>query len=176
MRSFNTQVDQGGGMYSIKNFIFPVIWLLFSITMVAVGSIYSDCSLGVLLYLKIAGGIMTGISMLSVILITTSGNCCRNEVCRYLMSVFMGASCLGVMIWGSVVVFGPYNTWTYDPTNSTQFNTTSQLKFNTTDSNSETYCNFTPYMLAFVFLIIQWVISTLLLPKAFIYLFQIPFL
>ena len=50
--------------------------------------------------------------------------------------VIMELACL---IWGSVVVFGAYNDWTYEK------------------PRSENYCEYTPMMLAFVTLIIKWV-------------------
>jgi len=46
---------------------------------------------------------------------------------------------LGLAIWGSVVVFGAYSTWTYE------------------GAVGETYCDYTCFMFAFVLLILRWV-------------------
>lgn len=47
----------------------------------------------------------------------------------------------GVLIYGSIVVFGEYRTWDY------------------TDQSSDKFCNYTPFMLAFVTLILSWVLQ-----------------
>ena len=138
----------GVSVYSVKCFILPAIWLLIGISMVAVGENYTDCSLGILFYLKITGGVMIGFAVLSAILIYSSSNYGLNEGCSYCMATFMLGTCLGLTIWGSTVVFRSYGTWTYDPK----------------ASNSELHCNFMPYTLAFAFLVIQWIIFILLMP------------
>ena len=53
--------------------------------------------------------------------------------------VVTGLAQFGVLIWASVVVFGAYKTWDYE------------------DKSSENFCEYTPFMLAFVILIIKWV-------------------
>merc|ERR1711963_1071617 len=45
----------------------------------------------------------------------------------------------GLAIWGSVVVFGAYSTWTYE------------------EAVDETFCDYTCFMFAFVLLILRWV-------------------
>ena len=47
---------------------------------------------------------------------------------------------LGVLIWGSVVVFGSYGDWTYDES----------------EKKSDVYCAYTAYMCPFVIMIIKW--------------------
>ena len=49
---------------------------------------------------------------------------------------------LSCIIWGSVVVFGAYKDWTYD-----------------VEKYGDNFCEYTPMMFAFVFLIIKWVRS-----------------
>ena len=49
-----------------------------------------------------------------------------------------------MLIWGSVVVFGAYSTWTYN-----------YDKYNPEENN---FCEYTPMMTAFVILILKWVI------------------
>ena len=45
-----------------------------------------------------------------------------------------------ILIWGTIVVCGKWSTWTYDP---------SDMEPN--------YCPYTPMMIAFIFIIIEWV-------------------
>ena len=135
-------------MYSLKDYILLAIWLLLSIIMVKVGESYSDCNLGVLFYLKIAGGIMAVFSTLSAILVYASSKGAHNESVSCSASAFMAATCFGLTIWGSIVIFGALGTWTYDPK----------------ESNSEMYCNAIVYVLAFGLLVIQWIIFILLMP------------
>merc|ERR1712029_472975 len=47
-----------------------------------------------------------------------------------------------MLIWGSVVVFGAYSTWTYDEA----------------DVAMEEYCAYTPYMTAFIILLLKWIL------------------
>jgi len=54
-----------------------------------------------------------------------------------------------ILIWGSVVVFGNYSEWTDDET-----------KRDDGDDATE-YCHYTPFMFAFVLLIIRWVLIAL---------------
>ena len=54
-----------------------------------------------------------------------------------------------ILVWGSVVVFGPYAEWTDDV-----------AKRNIPDDGME-YCHYTPFMFAFVLLIIRWVLIAL---------------
>merc|ERR1712020_248565 len=51
-----------------------------------------------------------------------------------------------MMIWGSVVVFGAWATWTDDYNEYIQ------------DVNNKNYCAYTPMMTAFVILILKWVL------------------
>ena len=45
-----------------------------------------------------------------------------------------------LLIWGSVVVFGAYQDWTYD-----------------VEKYGDNFCEYTPMMFAFVILILKWV-------------------
>ena len=51
------------------------------------------------------------------------------------------------MIWGSIVVFGAYDSWSYDESH----------KYKNDDEYS--YCPCTPFMTAFILLILEWVLK-----------------
>ena len=59
----------------------------------------------------------------------------RVAACSYMFVEFV------LLIWGSVVVFGAWATWTYDES----------------DAEEPTYCPYRPMMFAFVLLILKWV-------------------
>ena len=126
---------------------YSIICLFFNLSIVIVGSIYSDCNLGIILWLKVSGGISIGLNLLLII-----WDCdeIRHRDPAYCLRLFEDAfvivTTLSILIWGSVVTFVPYSTWTYD----------SNCK---EDPN---YCNYTPYTLAFVVLLKDWIIIAVL--------------
>mgnify|MGYP003307644164 CR=1 FL=1 len=108
-------------------------------TMVVVGSIYSDCKLGVLLWLKAGGGIMLSMSILAILWICFASD--KTDKYKNCLTALVKLPLLGVIIWGSIVTFGSYSSWTYE------------LK------SSDDYCEHTPYMFAFIVLIVSWILS-----------------
>merc|ERR1712223_528193 len=71
--------------------------------------------------------------------------CKCNDKSLKLMTVLFSIAQLGIIIWGSVEVFGKYNDVIYGD-------------FIYKSPISPIYCNRTAYMFAFVLLIIQWVL------------------
>ena len=119
--------------------------LALSIVRIVVGSTYSDCYLGILLWLRISGGVEIGVSILSILV-----NCCRpskdadqEDNCSFFLNVTRGAIVLSMSIWGSVITFSIYSYWQY------------------WDKDHYGYCNYTLYMSIFVGLIIYWTILAL---------------
>ena len=118
------------------------IGLAMSIAMTVVGSTYSDCNLYVLLWLKVSGGVGIGINILSILM-----SCCRcsrnngqQDPFTSCLNIIIACTALSLVIWGSAVTFGPYSSWTYDHE----------------DIHEPTYCNYAPYMFAFVTLVVFW--------------------
>jgi hypothetical protein len=92
--------------------------------MLVIGIQYSDYCNNAALYLAVAGTLgFFSAAVMSVI---------PNRLCL----VFWFAR-LGVLIWGSVVVFGSYGSWTYEDPNSSQF------------------CHPVPFTFAFVIILIS---------------------
>ena len=118
--------------------------LYVNVAMVLVGSSYSDCNLYVLLWLEISGGVGVGTSILLIIM-----NGCRcpcfdeqqEDSLNFWLRVMIGFTHISMMIWGSVVTFGPYWSWIY----------------NSQYIDDPNYCNYTPYMLAYVVLNMFWI-------------------
>ena len=122
----------------------------FYVTFISVGASYTeqeDCKLPVLCYLKVVGGIGIVVDIIEISVQwfssfrpdshdshTMRTNCfCINVLISIVLS-----------IWGSVIIFGPYRKWDY------------------ADRENEYYCEYTPYMFAFVMLIIWWCTCLLL--------------
>ena len=126
----------------------PIIGLIFHAAMVAVGDSYtdgsdanSDCKLQACYFLKVAGGFLLALDTLEIIVRCMFGlkdsKDQKAEVCG-------GVKIIGsfvIFIWGSVIIFGPYQDW----------------KYKQEDKTSETFCEYTPYMFSFVILIVGWI-------------------
>jgi len=115
---------------------------------------YSDtCPNGAAEYLYIAGILLLVLNLMGLIGViaqkcamkdgkVTCGEQCGLNFLSFITGM-MWLGDLGLAIWGSVVVFGAYSTWTYD------------LKAAAKD---DTYCDYTCFMFAFVLLILRWLI------------------
>ena len=127
-----------------------VVSILLFLPMVVVG--YQNegkCDMNAPLYLLIGGGLGLGMTLLKIIAILTPSDC-DDKFVNGLMPL-AGLFSIGVTIWGSIVVFGAYSSWTYTAEN--QDNKDDELL----------YCPYTPFMLAFVLLIVEWVLKPFLL-------------
>ena len=125
------------------------------------------------MYLMVAGGIITTLNLLSLIASLTP--CDRDDKIVAGLSPLVAIAMFAVSIWGAVVVFGklneyltllkksikkilfleifflgPYSKWTYEDS----------------DRSSDNYCEYTPFMFAFVMLILQWLMIPILVGLA----------
>jgi len=120
-----------------------IISLVLNLSMLIVGAEYSSeehCKLQAPMYLMVAGGIITTLNILTLIANCTP--CDGDDKIVAKLSPIVALAMFAVTIWGSVVVFGPYSEWSYEKTDSTKDN----------------YCEYTPFMFAFVMLILQWIL------------------
>ena len=121
-----------------------MIHLPLSIAMIVIGDQYNtldSCSIQISQVLEVMGGLMLFLAILDIMVGLAFGTTVDFE-CPIVVVTGLAALSLaefGVQIWASVVVFGAYSTWEYE------------------DKSSENFCEYTPYMFAFVILIIKWV-------------------
>ena len=116
-----------------------IFGIVFWGTVVVVGSSYTDCKLGVLLWLKAGGGSMLSMSILAFLWLCFASD--KTDMYKHLLTALVKLPIVGVMLWGSIVTFGSYSSWTYEW------------------KSSSNYCEHTPYMFAFVVLIVSWILS-----------------
>merc|ERR1719418_100901 len=91
------------------------------------------------MYLMVGGGILFTFEVLVVLAHLTPCDADDKIVLGLLPIVTL--TMFAVTIWGSVVVFGPYSEWVYEEA----------------DKSNDNYCEYTPFMFAFVTLILEWV-------------------
>jgi len=125
-----------------KQLVLPNIGTLaVCIAMVAVGVSYNgeeDCKGKATTFLILGGGIVCATTVLKLIAFWTLWLCECDDKIMDILSPIANFAHFCVMIWGSVVVFGQYSQWTYE------------------EKNSEFYCAYTPFMFAFVILVLKW--------------------
>ena len=120
---------------------YGIITLPLSIAMIVIGDQYNtldSCSIQISQVLEVMGGLMLFLAILYIIVGLAFGTEANVE-CGTLWAIVdvTGLAQFGVLIWASVVVFGAYKTWEYE------------------DNSSENFCEYTPFMFAFVILIIK---------------------
>jgi len=125
--------------------LIPSICLLpVYLSMFAVGIAYNDeesCKLEAASFLAIGGGIASATIILNLIAICTP--CENDDKIMMCITPISTLAQFGIIIWGSVVVFGQYSTWNSD------------------DIFSDDYCAQTPFMFAFVTLILDWILVSI---------------
>ena len=123
-----------------------IVLLVLYLPMVVIGYRNNGlCENDAPLYLLIGGGTGLVMTLLKIVAILTPSDC-DDKFVNGLMPVAIIFD-FGVMIWGSIVVFGAYSSWSYDEND----------KDKTDDEHS--YCPYTPFMTAFVLLILEWVLK-----------------
>jgi len=126
-----------------KSLVVPNIGTLaICIAMLAVGIQYNDeeeCKGKATTFLILGGGIVCATTVLKLIAILTP--CEYDDKIMDILSPIADFTHFCIIIWGSVVVFGQYGQWVYEES----------------DKSSEHYCAYTPFMFAFVMLILQWI-------------------
>jgi hypothetical protein len=124
-----------------------IVSLLFDIAMVVIG--YQNnglCENDAPLYLLIGGGLNFGMTLLKIVAVLTPSDC--DDKFANGVTPFASLFSFGVMIWGSFVVFGAYSSWSYEEKDQ--------------DNKDLSYCPYTPFMFAFVILILEWVLKPFL--------------
>ena len=129
----------------VTRLIALVISSCIHIPMLVIGSTYPYCNFDALSWLKVVGAFGFAVTILNFVL----ASICKDEMKDGWSNVGLLIAILNVailitqfsfLIWGSVIIFSEYSTWTYD----------------STDILKNTYCNYTPYVMAFVYLILSW--------------------
>jgi len=187
-----------------SNFLPWLVLLVLPISMIAVGLKYqSSCDINAPLYLILMGVILFGIGTIPTILTINSdhiqnsvqdavkyisnGNCrSKNVFFVGLSGIFLTAASFTFPItffWGSVIVFGSYDKWTYNETLKGGINDRSLLdntglyeeNRNGSILTEDTYqihddirniatfeerifCPYTPFMFSFVLLLLKWIL------------------
>jgi len=141
------QKTQSG--YSVIQSVIGGLMLWQGMTNGGADSESAECPNGAARYLYIAGILTLVINLIGLIgmfaqkMALKDGKISMGEQCGLnLISFTTGMAWLGefgLAIWGSVVVFGAYSTWTYE------------------EAVDETFCDYTCFMFAFVLLILRWV-------------------
>jgi len=133
-----------------------VVAFIFGCVMMGIGHSYGHlCQNGAATFL-FYGGLIKIISNIFSILLFCFIRCAEKdgvisgkEYCGIgILSLIQTALWIGnlvVIIWGTIVVFGNYSTWTYEAPEEG------------TPTNMD-YCDYTPFMFAFVLLILDWII------------------
>jgi len=137
-----------------------VLSVIFAFAMLGVGHSYLDvCSNGAATFL-LYGGIVTLLSKGVGLLLTLVKICAEKdgvisglEYCGIgLLTLIRCALYIGdlvVLIWGTIVVFGAYSTWVYNPQEEGAL-------------HNPNFCEYTPFMFAFVLLILSWILWPLM--------------
>jgi len=144
-----------------------IIFLAVNIAEVIVGVMYwDDCNLEAAKYLYYSGILGLSVSAISLFFTFCLGfmACCAacdnkisdGEACalgvgcclHWLVQMAVGVTQIVIMIWGFAVIFPSYSTWEYE----------------NVPAENDNFCHYTPYMFAFVLLIIQCVVLCLVAP------------
>lgn len=123
-----------------------LVQCVLGIVMLSIGGVYyPECNFDATTYLVVGGAIMLITNILSIVAILTPFE--WDDKLTKSLTPMIGLVQFGIFLWGTIVVFGSYSSWTYD-----------------VGSNDEKYyCAYTPYLFAFVLLIIKWVLLPFIL-------------
>ena len=159
----------------VANIILSILY----IPMVIVGSQNNGtCEMNAPLYLMIAGGIGLGMTLVKIYVILKLWD--RNDKIVKGLIPLATIIIIGVTIWGSILVFGSYSSWSYDKTSLNKklfalgwenesesvrhyYETRLRENLNNKEEDKHLYCAYTLFMMAFVLLILHWVIMPLFL-------------
>ena len=101
-----------------------------------------DCNMpGLTDYMKKAGALGIIFSTFEVAVMTTPCQLCGGLFTMVLITPLFSVAQIGLLIWGSVIAFPKYNTWTT----------------NQDDIKTEAFCIYPIFMCAFTVLITRWV-------------------
>merc|ERR1711890_123972 len=136
---------------------YTICQVVIGIIMIALGSSFADnCPNGATNYLFNAGIVVLVANLVALlavgakILAEKDGKVtCMETMGLLFINIISGCLIIAnfvVLLWGSVVVFGRYGVWTD----------------RTEDIGNENYCAYTPFMAAFIILIMNWLMLPLL--------------
>jgi len=148
--------------------------LALHLSMLIVGAQYNSeehCKLEAPMYLMVAGGIITTLNILTLIASLTP--CDQDDKIVAGLSPLVALAMFAVTIWGSVVVFGPYSEWVSDNGSVWSYKNASSdngsvvvfgpdSEWRYENEFSDYYCEYTPFMFAFVMLILEWILIPVL--------------
>ena len=128
-----------------------IVGVIMHASMVAVGASYtdgmdpeSDCKFQAVYFLKVAGGFLLTMDILESLYHCFYGSIGSEKRAKMPFSPICGMvnviGSLVIFIWGSVIVFEPYQDWIYDEA----------------DRENNNYCAYTPYTFSIFFLILGW--------------------
>lgn len=103
---------------------------------------YKACTFDATTYLVVGGSIMVISNILVFIALKTPMECDDKLMNALMPAIGLAQFC--IFLWGTIVVFGHYSGWTYNA-----------LELLSPDKY---YCAYTPFMFAFVLLILKWVL------------------
>lgn len=127
-----------------------LVQCVMGIVMLSIGAVYyEDCRFDATTYLVVGGSVMLITNLLSVIAIMTPME--WDDKLTKSLTPLIGLVQFCIFLWGTIVVFGYYAWWSYDENAETNNEQVS-------DDEKTYYCHYTPYMFAFVLLIIKWVL------------------
>lgn len=126
------------------------------IVMLSIGGVYyNDCDFDATTYLVVGGSIMLITNILVILAILTPMEW-DDKLTKALQPV-IGLVQFCIFIWGTIVVFGHYSGWSYDEQYRKQLLTPVPV-----DGDEVYFCAYTPFMFAFVQLILTWVLLPLI--------------
>lgn len=132
-----------------------LVQCVLGIVMLSVGGVYyNDCTFDATTYLVVGGAIMLISNLLSIVAIMTPCEC--DDKLTKALTPLIGMVQFCIFLWGTIVVFGYYAWWTDDL--SADSDSDKILDVAETGDEKKYYCHNTPYMFAFVLLILKWVL------------------
>lgn len=121
-----------------------LVQCVLGIVMLSIGGVYyNECQFDATTYLVVGGAIMLITNILSIVAIMTPMEWDDKLTKSLTPLITLVQFC--IFIWGTIVVFGYYSSWSYN-------------KIEAGLDIEKYYCAYTPYMFAFVLLIITWVL------------------
>jgi len=130
------------------------------IVMLSIGSVYyTDCEFDATTYLVVGGTIMLISNLLSIVAIMTTCEC-DDKLAKALTPV-IGLVQFCIFLWGTIVVFGYYSTWSYDKDAASNLLEGEGREDGGADATY--YCNYTPFIFTYVLHCIVLIILCVLL-------------
>jgi len=125
------------------------------IVMLSIGAVYyDDCQFDATTYLVVGGSVMLITNLLGIIAVMTPAE--WDDKLTKSLTPLIGLIQFCIFLWGTIVVFGHYAWWIYDENSDADQDGTKDTE--ELDDEKRYYCHYTPYMFAFILLILKWVL------------------